>query len=78
MKSQPCYSVDPGLIQGLPIESFEEDIQDGDLGLKASLENLSLDDIQVVSRTVFRNGDILEIQLEIPGRGRVRSVAKLV
>lgn len=60
------------------LDKLEKDIQDETLGLKAALQNVSMGGLQVVSSAPFRKGDILELQLEIPKTGRVRSVAKVV
>lgn len=59
------------------LDRLEKDVQDETLGLKAALQNVSLGGLQVVSAAPFQKGDILEIQLEIPNGGRVRSVAKV-
>ncbi|HJT24397.1 MAG TPA: PilZ domain-containing protein, partial [bacterium] len=59
------------------LDQLEKDVRDENLGLKAALQNVSLGGLQVVSPAPFRKGDILEIQLDIPGGARVRSVAKV-
>ena len=59
------------------LDQLEKDVQDEVLGLKAALQNVSLGGLQVVSSISFRKGDILELQLVVPGGGRVRSVAKV-
>ena len=60
------------------LDQLEKDVRDETLGLNAALQNVSMSGLQVVSTAPFRKGDILEIQLEIPKGGRVKSVAKVV
>jgi len=60
------------------LENLEKDVRDPSLGLQASLQNLSLGGIQMVSNRPFQKGEILELEMEIPGSGTVRTVAKVV
>lgn len=60
------------------LDQLEKDVQDEVLEFKAALQNVSMGGLQVVSPTAFRKGDILELQLQIPGNGSVKSVAKVV
>ncbi|SRR5579871_6019727 len=60
------------------LDQLEKDVRDEALGLNAALHNVSLGGLQVVSTRAFQKGDILEIQLEVPGGGRIRSVAKVI
>lgn len=60
------------------LEKLEKDILDNVLGSRAAIQNLSSGGIQVVSAGPFRPGDVLEMELEVPGSGRVRSVAKVI
>lgn len=60
------------------LDQLEKDIQDQVLNQRAEIQNVSLGGLQVVSPQAFRVGDILELELEIPAKGRVRSVAKVV
>ncbi len=66
-----CYKV-------FQLEQLEKDVQDQALRLKAKLQDVSLGGLQVVSPVSFRQGEVLEIELDIPGGARVRSVAKVV
>jgi hypothetical protein len=60
------------------LDRLEMDIRDPSLGMRALLQDLSLGGIQVVSSEAFQSGVVLELELEIPGKGPVRSVAKVV
>ncbi len=60
------------------IENLEKDIRDPSLNLKAEIQDVSLGGLQVVSENPFEAGDVLELEMEVPGKGRVRSVAKVV
>ena len=60
------------------LEKLEKDVLDNVLGSRAAIQNVSSGGIQVVSTSAFQPGDVLEMELEIPGGGRVRSVAKVV
>jgi c-di-GMP-binding flagellar brake protein YcgR len=73
------------IIQSIPIrykifhiENLEREIQDQILNLKAEIQDLSLGGIQVVSEVPFKTGEIIELQLEIPGLGMVQTVAKVM
>ena len=60
------------------LERLEKDVRDLTLGLKAKIPDVSLSGLQVVSPVAFRQGDILEIELEIHGGALVRSISKIV
>ena len=60
------------------LEKLEKDVLDNVLGSRAAIQNVSSGGVQVVSSSPFHAGDVLELELEIPGGGRVRSVAKVV
>jgi hypothetical protein len=60
------------------LEQLEKDIQDEVLRWKAEVQDISSVGLQVVAPRPFREGDALEIEVDIPDRGRVRSVAKVV
>jgi Tfp pilus assembly protein PilZ len=59
------------------LENLEKDVQNKVLNQRAEIENLSVDGIQVVSERSFKTGDILEVELEISGAEKVRTVAKV-
>jgi hypothetical protein len=60
------------------LDNLEKSVQDQALNRMAEIQNVSLSGIQVVSPGPFRPGDVMELELEIPGRGSVRSVAKVI
>jgi len=60
------------------IDSLEKDVQDSRLGFKAEIQDLSLGGIQVVSEKPLSAGDVLEFEADLPGRGPVRTVAKVI
>ena len=60
------------------MENLEKDVQEKALKFKADIEDMSQGGIQVVSEVAFKNGDILELELKVPGNGLVRTVAKVV
>jgi Tfp pilus assembly protein PilZ len=57
---------------------LEKDVREDVLALQASLQDLSVGGLRVVSDKSFKMGDILELEIEIPGKGMVRSVAKVI
>ena len=59
------------------LENLEKDVQDKVLNLRAEIENLSAGGIQVVSENPFKMGDVLEVELEIPGTAKIRTIAKV-
>jgi Tfp pilus assembly protein PilZ len=60
------------------LDQLEQDIQDEVLRWKAEIQDISSGGLQVVASQPFREGDILEIEVDIPESYRVRSVAKVV
>src|SRR5579859_8157777 len=60
------------------LKSLEKDVQDNALGLKAAIEDLSLGGIQVVSGKPFKEGEVLELELNVPKAGPTRTVAKVI
>lgn len=60
------------------LQKLDKDVQDPNLGQEALLQNLSSGGLQVTSVTEFRAGDVLELEIDLPQEGRVRSVAKVV
>lgn len=60
------------------LEKLEKDVLETVLGSRAAIQNVSSGGIQVVSTSPFHAGDVLEMELEIPGGARVRSVAKVI
>ena len=59
------------------LKNLEKDVQDSTLDLKGAIQNLSLGGVQVVSDRLFQAGEILEMEMQIPGSGPVRTVAKV-
>jgi Tfp pilus assembly protein PilZ len=59
-------------------DQLEKEVQDPELKSGAELKNVSRGGLQVVSSQAFQPGCVLELELEIPGNGRVRSVAKVI
>jgi hypothetical protein len=56
---------------------LEKDVRDQALKVPAEAQDLSLGGIQVVSEEPLREGDVLELEFEVPGSGRVRTVAQM-
>jgi hypothetical protein len=59
------------------LDNLEKDVREEVLTLRASIQDLSAGGIRVVSEKPFRPGDIIELEMEIPGDRVVRSVAKV-
>ncbi len=59
------------------LENLEKDVREEVLALRASIQDLSAGGTRVVSEKPFRPGDIIELEMEIPGDRVVRSVAKV-
>ncbi|HVZ82004.1 MAG TPA: PilZ domain-containing protein [bacterium] len=60
------------------LQRLEKDVQDPSLGSEAELNNLSSSGLQIASTQPFQRGDVLELELDLPETGRIRSVAKVV
>ncbi len=60
------------------IENLEKDVKDPTLGLKAEIQDLSLGGLQVVSDKPFQSGSVLELEVDIPKVGLIRTVAKVI
>lgn len=60
------------------VEQLEKDIRDQELKSGAEIKNLSIGGLQVVAAQPLPVGGVLELELEVPGKGMVRSVAKVV
>ena len=59
------------------LASLEKDVRDQTLKSPAEAQDLSLGGIQVASEEPLRQGDVLELEFEVPGAGRVRTVAQM-
>lgn len=60
------------------LQKLETDIQDPSLGSQAALRNLSSGGLQVSSDQLFEKGAVLELHVDLPDGGALRSVAKVV
>ena len=60
------------------VQKLEKDVLDPVLGSWAELRNLSADGLQLSSADPFTTGDVLELEVDLPDGGHVRSVAKVV
>ena len=59
------------------LQKLETDIRDASLRSRAELKNLSAGGLQVSSQEPFQKGDVLELHVDLPNGGFVRSVAKV-
>ena len=60
------------------LSDLEKDIHNKVMDLRGDLQDLSLGGVQVVSNRSFDPGDILELEVDLPGKGMVRTVAKVI
>lgn len=60
------------------LQKLETDIQDTSLGSRAELRNLSSGGLQIYSPQTLQKGDVLELHVDLPDGGALRSVAKVV
>lgn len=59
------------------LDRLESDIRDKSLNHQGDVQDLSLGGVQVVSPSVLKAGDLLELELEVPGKGALRTVARI-
>ena len=60
------------------LERLPEEVKDERMVENAQIQDLSLGGLQVLSATRLKDGDVMELEMEIPGKGIARSVAKVV
>ena len=60
------------------LERLPEEIKDDRLDQSALIQDLSLGGLQVLSAVQLKEGDVVELEMEIPHKGLVRSVAQVV
>ena len=60
------------------LEHLSEEVRDGHLDQKAQIQDLSVSGLQVLSAVQLKEGDVMELEMEIPDKGTTRSVAKVV
>ncbi len=60
------------------LERLPEEVKDDQLDQKAQIQDLSLGGLQVLSAVRLNEGDVLELEMDIPGKKTARSVAKVM
>jgi hypothetical protein len=75
-ENRVCLSL-PAQFMVFDLEKLPEEVKDGKLEGKALIQDVSLGGLQVLSAVVLKEGDIMELEMEIPGKGKMRSVAKV-
>jgi len=60
------------------LECLLDEVKEDHLEHKAQIQDLSVGGLQVLSAIRLNEGDVMELEMEIPGKGNARSVAKVV
>jgi hypothetical protein len=68
----------PVRLKVFDLERLPEEVADNHLDQKAEIQDLSLGGLQILTARKLDVGDIVELEMTIPEKGIVRSVAKVV
>ena len=60
------------------LERLSDEVKEDRLDHQAQIQDLSVGGLQVLSAVRLNEGDVMELEMEIPGKGIARSVAKVV
>jgi hypothetical protein len=75
-ENRVCLSL-PAQFKVFDLGRLPEEVKEGRLEGKAQIQDVSLGGLQVLSAVQLKEGDVMELEMEIPGKGKMRSVAKV-